>query len=134
MPTPTFHRSFCTCPLALPQGFSEIGVGKIREGFPRSCHTREVDICDYFGVSSSHPPYVVHLFLDPEKYDKPPLLGEPISKNPHWMQLKDALEPAAHTSGSPIMCNGGMDYRRFKCKLRNHVYRPKLGKKDGTPR
>jgi hypothetical protein len=50
------------------------------------------------------------------------------------MQLKDALEPAAHTSGSPIMCNGGMDYRRVKCKLRNRVYKPKLGKKDGAPR
>jgi hypothetical protein len=95
--------------------------------------TRELDICDYLGVSPSHPPYVVHLFLDPEKYDKPPLPGEPISKNPHWMQLKDALELAAHTSGSPIMCNGEMDYRRFKCKLCNCVYKPKLGKKDGAP-
>jgi hypothetical protein len=79
--------------------------------------THKVDTCDYLGVSPSHPPYVVHLFLDPEKYGKPSLPGEPISKNPHWMQLKDALELAAHTSGSPIvMCNGGMDYRRFKCK------------------
>jgi hypothetical protein len=95
--------------------------------------TREVDICDYLGVSPSHPPYVIHLFLDPEKYDKPPLPGEHISKNPHWMQLKDALELAAHTSGSPIMCNGGMDYRRFKCKLRKRVYKLKLGKKDGVP-
>jgi hypothetical protein len=98
--------------------------------------THKVDTCDYLGVSPSHPPYVVHLFLDPEKYGKPSLPGEPISKNPHWMQLKDALELAAHTSGSPIvMCNGGMDYRRFKCKkLCNRVYKPKLGKKDGAPR
>jgi hypothetical protein len=42
-------------------------------------YTRKVDICDYLGVSPSHPPYVVHLFLDPpEKYEKPPLPGEPI--------------------------------------------------------
>jgi hypothetical protein len=27
-----------------------------------------VDICEYLGLSPSDPPFVVHLFLDPEKY------------------------------------------------------------------
>jgi hypothetical protein len=52
---------------------------------------------------------------------------ENLSQNPHWMQLKGALELAAHTSGLPIMCDGGMDYRSFKYKLRNRVYKPKVG-------
>jgi hypothetical protein len=94
---------------------------------------KEVDICEYLGWSSSHPS-VVRLYLDPGKYDKPPLHGEPLTKNSHWIQLKVALEAAAFTSGSPIMCNGGRDNRTFKCKLRNRVYKPKSGKKGGAPR
>ncbi len=70
-----------------------------------------IDICDYLGYSNSDHT-VCRLYLDPHKYDQPPLLGEPVSKNPQWIQLKDALEAAAHTSGSPIMCNGGNAYRR----------------------
>jgi hypothetical protein len=31
------------------------------------------------------------------------------------------------------MCNGGRDNRTFQCKLRNHLYRPPLGKKDNAP-
>jgi hypothetical protein len=61
----------------------------------------EIDICDYLGQSMLHP--TVHrLYLDPQKYDKPPLEGEPISENPNWKLLKDALHVAGHTSGSPI--------------------------------
>jgi hypothetical protein len=63
---------------------------------------KEVDICDYLGYSSSIG-YVVRLYLDPDKYDKPPLNGELVSKNLHWIELKVALERAAHTHGSPIM-------------------------------
>ena len=95
----------------------------------------QVDICDYLGPSSLHTPFAARLYLDPEKYDKPPLEGDPISKNPHRIQQKDALEAAHHTSGSPIMCNGGSPHnRQFKCKLRNRLYQPKPGKKDGEPR
>jgi hypothetical protein len=92
-----------------------------------------VDICDFLGYSTCDRS-VLRLYLDPQKYDQPPLIGEPVSKNPHWIQLKDALEVAAYTYGSPIMCNGGRDTRLFKCKLRNRVYKAKLGKKDGAPR
>jgi hypothetical protein len=67
---------------------------------------KEVDICDYLGWSSLHPS-AGRLYLDPEKYDKPPIDGESLATNPHWMQLKDALQLAAHTSGSPVVCNGG---------------------------
>jgi hypothetical protein len=96
-------------------------------------YIEEVDICDYLGQSS---PHLAHrLYLDPVQYDKPPLEGESISKNMHWIELKKALELAAHTSGSPIMCNGGTPHSRaFKCKLRNRQYRPPAGKKDGAPR
>jgi hypothetical protein len=93
----------------------------------------EVDICDYLGYSSSNRS-VARLYLDPETYNKPPLIGEPVTKNAHWIQLKVALEGAAHTCGSPIMCNGGRDNRTFKCKLRNRVYKQKLGKKESAPR
>jgi hypothetical protein len=93
-----------------------------------------IDICDYLGYSSSHPT-VVRLYLDPQEYDKPPLIGEPVSKNPHWIHLKDSLQAAAHTNGSPIMCNGGRNNNRtFQCKLRNRIYRAKSSKKDGPPR
>jgi hypothetical protein len=77
------------------------------------------------------------VYLDPQKYDKPPLKGELIGENPNWKLLKDALQVAGHTSRSPIMCNGGKkdSSRIFKCKLCNRLYRPKLfGKKDGAPR
>ena len=93
----------------------------------------EVDICAYLGPSTPRPS-LARIYLDPQKYNKPPLDGEPVSKNAHWMQLKDALEAAAHTSGSPIMCNGGRLNRTFKCKLRNRVYKPKPGKKVAPPR
>jgi hypothetical protein len=93
-----------------------------------------VDICDYLGYATSDC-LVLRLYLDPHKYNKPPLLGELVSKNPHWIQLKDALEAAAHTCGSPIMCNGGIDNNRtFQCRLRNCVYRAKSAKKNGGPR
>jgi hypothetical protein len=48
-----------------------------------------VDICDYLGSSLSNLS-VVRLYLDPYKFDKPPVGGEPLAKNPHWMQLKVA--------------------------------------------
>jgi hypothetical protein len=72
----------------------------------------EVDICDYLDWSSLHP-FVGHLYLDPQKYDKPPVNGESLITNSHWTQLKDALQLAAHTSGSPTMCNGGRDNCTF---------------------
>ena len=95
---------------------------------------KEVDMCDYLGKSTLHR-NVWRLYLDPETFDKPPLNGEPVAKNPQWKQLKDALEAAAHTSGSPIISNGGAgDNRRFMCKLRNRLHRQKLSaKKDGAP-
>jgi hypothetical protein len=81
----------------------------------------EVDICDYLGWSSLHP-FVGRLYLDPKKYDKPPVDGESLRTNPHWMQLKDTLQRAAHTSRLPVMCNNGAgrDNRTFQCKLCNH--------------
>ena len=72
----------------------------------------EVDICDYLGNLTPHI-YIRRLYLDPEKYDKPPLNGEHVADNPHWKQLKTALEAAAHTSGSPIICNGGGRSKRI---------------------
>jgi hypothetical protein len=96
----------------------------------------EVDICDYLGWSSLHS-FVGRLYLDPEKYDKPPVARESLVTNPHWMQLKIALQLAAQTSGSPVVCNGGRDNRTFQCKLHNRLYRPPLGKKekkDNAPR
>jgi hypothetical protein len=93
----------------------------------------EVDICNYLGWSSLHP-FVGPLYLDPEKYGRPPIDRESLRTNPHWTQLKDALQLlAARTSGSPVMYNGGRDNRTFECKLRNHLYRPPLGKKDNAP-
>jgi hypothetical protein len=94
---------------------------------------KEVDTCDYLGWSSLHP-FVGHLYLDPKKYDKPPVDGESLRTNPHWTQFKDALQLAAHTSGLPVMCNGGRDNHTFQYKLRNHLYRPPWGKKDNSPR
>jgi hypothetical protein len=93
----------------------------------------EVDICDYLGWSSLHPS-VGRFYLDPKKYDKLPIDRESLTTNPHWMQLKDALQLAAHTSGSPVVCNGGRDNCTFQCKLCNHLYRPPLAKKDNAPR
>jgi hypothetical protein len=94
----------------------------------------EIDICDFLGYSNLDRT-VCRLYLDPFKYDKPPLSGELVSTNPQWIQLKDALEAAAHTSGSPIMCNGGTrDSRIFKCKLRNRVYKSKSMKNMNAPR
>jgi hypothetical protein len=63
---------------------------------------KEVDICDYLSWSSLCPS-VVCLYLDPQEYDKPPLNGEPLQTNLHWMQLKDTLDVAAHTSGLPVI-------------------------------
>ena len=79
----------------------------------------DINICDYLGQSKY--PSVHRLYLDPEKYDKPPLIGESIAKNPHPMKLRSALEAAAHYSGSPIMSDGGRsNFRSFKSKkLRN---------------
>jgi hypothetical protein len=95
----------------------------------------ELNICDCLGKSTPHLD-VLRLHLDPNKFDKPPLNGEHVAKNSHWKQLKEALEAAAHTSGSPIMCNGGNgESCMFKCKLRNRVHKPKLlAKKEGAPR
>jgi hypothetical protein len=95
--------------------------------------TKKVDICGYLGQSTDPP--IHRLYLDPEKYDKPPLDGESMIANPHWIKLKAALEVAAHSSGSPIICNGGIKNvsRNFRCKLRNRICRNKT-KKDGAPR
>jgi hypothetical protein len=69
---------------------------------------KEVDICDYLGRSFLHP-FVGRLYLDPKKYDTPPVDRESLRTDPHWRQLNDALQLAAHTSGLPLMCNGGKD-------------------------
>jgi hypothetical protein len=116
--------------------FRSLPVHQLSIGLPLDMLAIEqIDICDYLG-QSKHP--TIHrLYLDPQKYDKPPLEGELIGDNPNWKLLKDALQVAGHASGSPIMCNGGKkdSSRIFKCKLRNRLYRPKLfGKKDGAPR
>jgi hypothetical protein len=92
---------------------------------------KEVDICEYLGWSSLHP-FVGHFYLDLKMWDKPPIDGESLRTNPHWMQLKKALQLAAHTSGLPVMCNGDRGNCTFQCKLCNHLYRPPLGKKDGN--
>jgi hypothetical protein len=44
----------------------------------------EVNICDYPGWSSLHS-FVGRLYLDPKKYDKPPVAGESLVTNLHWM-------------------------------------------------
>jgi hypothetical protein len=54
-----------------------------------------INICDYLGSSLS---YIARLYLDPYKFDKPPVDGEPLLKNPHWIKLKVELKAAAHTS------------------------------------
>jgi hypothetical protein len=96
-------------------------VFKLMIGLPLDKNSIQlVDICDYLGSSLSNLS-VVRLDLDLYKFDKPPVNGEPLAKNPHWMQLKDELEAATHTSRLSIMCNGGNAYRRFKCKLHNRV-------------
>jgi hypothetical protein len=89
----------------------------------------EVDICDYLGWSSLHS-FVGLLYLDPQKYDKPPIARESLIRSPHWMQLKVALQLAAPTSGSPVICNGSRDNCAFQCKLCKPLYRPLLGKKE----
>ena len=88
--------------------------------------TAEINICDYLGRSKY--PSVHRLYLDPLK-------GEKVVENPHWKQLKSALQVAAHYSGSPIMSNGGRsNLRHCKCKLRNRIYKPKASaKEDGAP-
>jgi hypothetical protein len=58
----------------------------------------EVDICDYLGWSSSLHPFVGRLYLEPEKYDKPPVDRDSLRTNLHWTQLKDDLQLADHTS------------------------------------
>jgi hypothetical protein len=116
--------------------FRALPVEQVMIGSPLDKSSiKEVDICDYLGKSTPHAT-IVRLYLDPAKFDKPPLFGESALQNPHWKQLKDALEAAAHASGSPIMSNGGRsNSRTFRCKLRNRVYTPKLlAKKDGAPR
>jgi hypothetical protein len=95
---------------------------------------QEVDICHYLGHSSSHPS-VARLYLDPAQYDEPPFNGDPITSNPHWIQLKEAIEAASHTSGSPLMCNGGKTHNRtFQCKLWYRLYHKSKFEKDGAPR
>jgi hypothetical protein len=102
-------------------------------GLPLDKTTIEkVDICDYLGWSSLYP-FVGRLYLDPKKCYKPPIDGESLRTSPNWTQLKDALQLAAYTSELPVMCNGGRDNRTFRCKLRNHLYRPPMGKKDNAP-
>ena len=95
----------------------------------------EVDICDYLGASTMNL-NVTRLYLDPTTYNQPPLVGDSVIKNPHWLQLKLALQAAAHSSGSPIMCNAGKaNHRSFRCKLRNRVYAVLPGRKlDDAPR
>jgi hypothetical protein len=112
--------------------FCSLVVPKVMIGFPLDkTAIQEVDICDWLGRMS----LFARLHLDPEKHDKPPLTGEPLANHPHWKQLKNALEAAAHTSGLPTMCNGGkQDTRVFKCKLCNRLCKQKLGKKDGACR
>jgi hypothetical protein len=92
----------------------------------------ELDICNYLNSGS---PLIARLYLDPGKYSNPPVNGEPIAQNQDWLLLKASLEEAAHTFGSPIMCNGGTKVMRsFKCKLRNRLYRSPLSKKEGPVR
>jgi hypothetical protein len=114
--------------------FCSLPVHQIMIGSPldNAC-IAEINVCDHLGLSK-HP--TVHcLHLDPQKYDEPPLNGEPVANNHHRKQLKDALEAATHISGSPIMSNGGRsDLRHFRCKLCNRLHRSKVSaKKDGAP-
>jgi hypothetical protein len=108
---------FCALPDLTPMAGLPLDKMSIKEAY----------ICFYLGWSWLHP-YVAPLYLDPKRYDKTPLNGESVKTNPRWLQLKDAFELAAHTSGLPVMCNGGRDNPTFKCKLCNHLYRPSLGK------
>jgi hypothetical protein len=104
--------------------FRSLAVHQVMIGSPLDkTAIQEVDICYCLGRLSA----VAHLHLDPEKHDKPPLTGEPpLANNPHWKQLKNALEAAAHTSGSPIMCDGGkQDTHIFTCKVRNRAHASK---------
>jgi hypothetical protein len=76
--------------------------------------TKEVDICDYLGWSLSLPWPQNILQTFPQQWRTP--------------FKKSTLLAAAHTSGLPIICNGGRDNHTFKCKLCNHIYKPQLGK------
>jgi hypothetical protein len=63
--------------------FRSLPVYRLMVGLPLDkMSIKEVDICDYLGWSLSHSS-VVPLHLDPQKYDKPPLNGEPLKTNPH---------------------------------------------------
>ena len=75
-------------------------VNKLAIGLPleKLSVVPEIDICDYLGYSNSDRS-VSRLYLDPHKYDQPPQAGEPVSKNPQWIQLKAAFEAAAHIPG-----------------------------------
>jgi hypothetical protein len=56
-------------------------------------------------ILAGHP-RILLLFvftLTPKKYNKPPLNGEPLTKYPHWLQLKDALKAAALPYPSCVM-------------------------------
>jgi hypothetical protein len=74
--------------------FRCLPISKLMIGLPLDKNgIQVVDICDYLGSSLSNLS-VVRLYLDPYKFDKLPVDGEPLSKNLHWMQLKDHVEAA----------------------------------------
>jgi hypothetical protein len=84
----------------------------------------KVDICDYLSWSSLHPS-VGHLYLDPKKYGKPPLAGEPLRTNPHWMQLKDVLLSWLLKHPDRLPCAMVVETNpNPKCKLCNRLYKP----------
>jgi hypothetical protein len=63
--------------------FCSLPVYRLMVGLPLDkMSIKEVDICDYLGWSLLHPS-VVRLYLDPQKYGKPPPSMENPSKQIH---------------------------------------------------
>ena len=115
--------------------FTSASVMEAMMGCPLTPHLDPVDICAYLGGSKSMYPMVTQLYLDPLVYNKPPTSFESIQDNAHFKLLKIALLTAASVGGTPLIRNGGGRYaREFHCKLRNHVFCPRAGKKTDAPR